>query len=40
VGEGKGADIALIFLITGILGTVFSLLGLNSDNIKQLDQNP
>ena len=40
VGEGKGAGIALMFLITGILGIVISLLGLNCDNIKQLDQEP
>ncbi len=38
VGEGKGAGIALMFLITGILGTVISILGLNCNNIKQLDQ--
>lgn len=40
VGEGTEAGIALMFLITGILGTVISLLGLNCDNIKQLDQEP
>ena len=36
-GEGNGSGIALMFIITGITGSIISLLGLLNKEIRTLD---
>lgn len=37
VGQGSGSGIALMFIFTGIIGTVISILGFRNKNIRALD---
>lgn len=37
VGSGKGSGMAILFLITGIIGVVSSLLCLRNKDFRQLD---
>ena len=38
VGDGRGSGIALMFLFTGVSGTIISLLGLMNKEIRTLDK--
>ena len=38
IGDGKGAGIALLFLLTGIIGTVASLLCLSNKEYHSLEK--